>query len=1159
MSPAIADAADRRRGRLVSPFRRAGAPCPTDGDLLRNFSRRLCSFQCVAWFLVVVGMVGPSTTSTVSAQPAASEGSRSLIRNEAREGESAADRNEPASALDQLPPEIIYLLDRNNEPVPVPRDARLEDFLKFLKQGRRKSPDRPAPAVALIELTGVADDVRAILQARFVIQNLGGDEFVRVPLALHEAIVREELPSAGPGLMQYDGFDRTQGHVWWLRGAGRHELKLEISVPVKRQGANRRLQLTLPEATVSRLKLTTAFPLVVVKDSGGDVDVVNVPDQPSRIEQLGLGARLDLTWQPVVTESPLPPVLEADTTILAHAAPEKLLVEAYQRINVVQGTVSEVAVRLPTQSELVNIEGVRDYRSHRVMPDDPSRVIVQLNGPTSGQIQLKWTVRLTATEPRKYVLDGFQVEQARKQSGQIGLIPIEGERMTVTSSDHPHLLRINAVELRPLSAQVTRAYRFFNQPFRMAVGVETIAPYFTVNPKVSLGVSLNELTLEAVFTLRVLRGDLSSVELDWPNWKSDGWILEERPDELIEDRRSPMDETTGRLRLRLIEDQSEEWSLRIKARRAIRPGESVPVTLPRLIAPDAAPTLLRISDASNVSSEVTPFGETVLTVASPDRFESSSDSVAVPVRRERTYRVLTGEQSFSVRVNRLEQRVQLASLTSLSVSGTRLRAVQQMTFHVQHEPLSQVRIAIPEAWRNSPLEFQMDPDRSLSVEWSSSDEENGKFFAQIALPEPQLGSFTIEAVLEIPLSDDALSGQAGVEIPIFESPDHPFRQVDLEVEDDNESNLTVVEATWKPRPENSGRARWTAETPVSTVTVQFHPDGGGTQPFLISEADLQATWDRKGTARCVARFRVSGWFTRLPLVLPTQASPPIVTWDGRELSAPGELVAEAKPRHYTLRVRSSGAEKHDHVVTVSYDLPASQSFGVFNRWTLAAPQLPPGRWLADGSWLIRLPGDQHLFGYGSSVTPQFTWQRTGVFWSRVSRTELLNRTGEPALAAADSLGAPGNVYAFSQFGEIREFRFSTMSAPMILFVGASVSLLAGFLLLRVSWLQHVMTLWASAFAIALAGLWFRPQLEVLFQPMIVGCLFPLVAVWIQNARRRRVPPVLSFDPLMDLVESRSSVTRPPYGGDEMRAEPVLLRSPGSTHEFLQAEARSVHP
>ena len=1105
------------------------------------------------WWLLAAALL--SYFSAVSfGQTTAAEDSPPIAANAETPGEPAKPQASGAdnSPLDHLSPEVIYLpLSVGGPLVPIVPNASVEDYIRHKQQSREKPAEKIPPEVAKLTLTGVADDTRAILQAKFVIRNRGGAELVRLPLAMHEAVLREELPNEGPGLLQYAGRDQTESHVWWLRGQGDHVLNLEISVPVKKVGSDLRVQLTLPTATQTKLDLTTNFPAVIVKESEGDVEVINArepTDPPARIVKYGLGQRLDLTWQPVVAESPLPAQLESDTTILADANQDRLFIEAIQRFNVVQGSVSEAIVRLPAGADLIDVKSARDYRSHRQASDDPSRVIVQLNGAKTGKFELNWNVTLKPTDLGRFVIEGFQVEQAGKQVGRIGLSPVEGLRMTVANADHPHLRQINTAKFRGLAPQVTRAYQFYNQPFRLVVGVENVEPYFTVQPRITLGVSLDELTLEAEFSLHILRGNLSSVVLDWPNWKSDEW----KSDELIEEASADSPATAGRLRLRLPEDHGDRVTLRFKARRTIRPDSNIPLSLPRVIISDSADTVLVVNDAPNAGSELIPVGETVLNLVNAERFPSEKKPTAASLGKERTYRVPTAEQVFSFRVNRLEQRVSLSSSSDVSLRGSRLHVVQSLDFNVQHEPLKEFRIALPEFWRDKPVEFFLEPDRKLPAAWLN--DEGGAWTARIALPEPQLGLFTILAVTDLPVMEEALAGQASVEVPILECPDYPTQSLELVTDGEHTANLVVAEPAWKPQPELSGGSRWTTEEPVSSVTIQFQPDGGSAQTFLIVGADLRANWDRKGMAQCTADYRIAGGFSRLQLVLPAEASPPIVVWDGRELRSPGEVVNESKPRHYTIRVRSSGIEPAEHRLAVRYQLPPSQAFGVCNQWSLAAPQLPQARWMAEANWRIQVPGDQHLFGYSSTVTPRFSWRRTGAFFSRVS----------PADAGGDGSGilpeAGENAYAFSQFGEAHELRFATMSAPLILFIGASASLLIGFLLLNFTQLQHVMTLWAGAFVIAAAGLWFRPQLEVLLQPMLVGCLFPLAAIWLQNLWKRETPPVLTFDPLMDLVESRSSVSRPSFGGDEERAEPMLVRSPsGSTHDFLQSEARSSLP
>jgi len=1131
------------------PTRPESAGAVTSLPARRGIDRHLAA-AVVAWILLAVSGL-PSLAAQETAPADTTHNKESAVGSEWKSTPAKS-----RSILDLLPPDLIFLPDRNNQLVPVPREATLEKWLESLRQPRIKPTEIPAPSIASIELTGTADDERAILVARFVIQNERSDGFVTLPLALHEAVLRH-YDHEGPGDFEFQANDRTLGSVWWLRGAGEHIVTMEISVPVKRQGTGRRLQLSLPDAAMSRLNLATMFRGVTAKSVSGEIQVINPPDQVSRIEGLGLGTKLDLTWQPIVAESPAAPLLEADTTIMAHASPETLLVEAYQRLAVLQGSISEVAVHLPPGAELLSIEG-RDYRAHRISADAPTRVLVQLAPPSTGQIppppiQLKWTIRLPAVENRRFTLEGFQVEQARKQSGQIGLIPVEGLRMAVSNADHPHLLRINAAELKPLSAQVSRAYRFFSQPFRMVLTAETIEPYFTVEPRFTLHARLDEVTLEGVFAVKILRGDLRFIELDWPNWKADGWILEsvEPQGEVLEGGDPERESQPGRLRLPLVSDHGDQFVLRLKAKRPMRAGEPGPVSLPRIVSSEYVPSTLRLVEADNLSCELTPIGETVLDLQTADGVSRQPEGNLEELGRSRSYRIAAGEQLFTLRAVKQERRVQVSSVTSLELAGNRIRGMQQFQFDVAHERLGKVRIAVPRAWRDSPLRFQLDGDRPLPVTWQGEDTENFAV-ALVAFPEPRLGPFSLQALFELPLTDAVLTGESDAEVPIFTCVDHVFERIELQVAQDDAPLIAVADATWNPRTEMSGRTTWVAAGPAASVRIQLD-SGGGSQTALITAAEISGEWDRQGTARCVARYRLSGWFARIGIVLPADATLVQAAWDERVLSERGDIVGDTRPRHYTLRVRSAGTEREEHWLTLHYRLTSKQACGLWNQWTFPTPQLPQARWMAEGRWQIRFPSDQHLFAYGAAVTPEFRWQRQGAIWKRISPSFAMAETTPVGAGVVTTPGtSPGNVYVFRQFGESQGFRFATMSGPMILFVGASVSLMAGFLLLRVTRLRSLLTAWFAVFALAWAGLWFRPQLEVLLQPILVGMLFPVLAVWLQGLRRRDDAAVLSFDPLLELSEPRSSINTGRYSGESLGQEPVLVRSPsGSTHDFLR--------
>ena len=73
-------------------------------------------------------------------------------------------------------------------------------------------------------------------------------------------------------------------------------------------------------------------------------------------------------------------------------------------------------------------------------------------------------------------------------------------------------------------------------------------------------------------------------------------------------------------------------------------------------------------------------------------------------------------------------------------------------------------------------------------------------------------------------------------------------------------------------------------------------------------------------------------------------------------------------------------------------------------------------------------------------------------------------------------------------------------------------LAAGFVMLRLVVLRHVLTLLIVGLVIATIGLWYTAPLELLIQPMILGSVFPAGAVLLEGwVRRHYHRTMLSFD------------------------------------------------
>ena len=267
-------------------------------------------------------------------------------------------------------------------------------------------------------------------------------------------------------------------------------------------------------------------------------------------------------------------------------------------------------------------------------------------------MRLHWTVRLPAAEKRRLKLDGFDVQGARKQSGEIGLAPHDGLRLSSNSqSRDANILRIDAGSLRTSAgtAPVTRAYRFLSQPFHLIVGVEPIEAYYLVEPKLHVSAAVHQLNLEAVLQYQVFRDSLSEVTIHWPDWKARGWLIDGiDPPGLVE--ALSLDEDRNDIRLRLVKRQNAAFQIRLRARRPLKGPDDTALTLPRAKASSLPTVSLIVANAENVETELTALGETLLRPTPAMTLEQAALPESLRGLKWSGYRIDSDEQEVSLRI-----------------------------------------------------------------------------------------------------------------------------------------------------------------------------------------------------------------------------------------------------------------------------------------------------------------------------------------------------------------------------------------------------------------------------------------------------------------------------------------------------------------------------
>lgn len=1051
----------------------------------------------------------------------------------------AGPAGQPRRGLDRIPADVIYLPDENGNLVAVPVDASVPKFLEWLRQSRQAVADPfPAAVVSAVAIDGAADDQRATLKVTFSI-DVNRSGAVLVPLAMPEAV---PISSAhrGPGRSAAAVGNRERGLGWWLEGVGRHEIELQVATPVRKTSMWRRLALTLPTSPVSSLVLRLPSSTANVKPSEETLIVSRtLEDGRVQVETSGFGARLELSWQSAAVAAPAPSQgLDANTTILVRGAADTLFIDATQYVRAVQGTFRDFTVRLPVRAQLLQVDGP-DIAETRADPDHPGRVTVLLLEPKTGPVAVRWQLRVPLEE-RRTVLEGFSVESAKRQTGEIGLIPPDGAQWLVAESKDPHLLRINAGELRAAQGEtnVVRAYRFLGQPFRLPLQLEAVEAYYDLDPLMVLTAAEDELRLDLRLQVRVFRGRVSSLSVLWPGWKSEGWQIESAEPKGQVVPGLPTDDVGGQgtISLNLADQLGESFVVQLRARRQLpRGGDEVRLALPHVRTPLPNPARLLLVSAENVEAELAPRGETVLR---PYHGSSPVDvaPLGVPPEAQRAeYRIDTEERSFVLRVVPQAAQFRSQARVTATLENDRIAVQQEFQCAARYARVAELEVWAPVALGHE-VEFSAD-GVALPAVWGAR--EAGRQRVRLPLPAPRLGEFSVLATWSVRLPREAgTADDKGLTLPVLQFAAGPHQQAELTFLPSTWFDVASTDARWRAERRSAGAQWWVSEPGADAFSFALQPTAGvAPGEFLGARAVIRAATDMQGTCQYQMQVRLTGAAGYFNVRLPAGAQQAEFAWDGQPLSQDQVREMPSGSQRYTLRLPAAPSAQDTHLLSIDYAVPAARPLS----WRLEhlafeSPQLPQCKWVAQVVWVVTLPVGQHLFRYPASASPLFDWRREGLCWRRRSiwgdaqLNQWLGVEGDPAPSA---VAAAGSVYCFGQFGPPQPLELQTMSVGLALGCGVGFSLIVGFLLIKFAAARSLLSLLLAGLAVVTASLYFLPQVELLLQPVAWGALLPLAAgavgIW---QRRRRAASVVT---LAGASELRFSGLEPPAPGEQSLA------------------------
>jgi hypothetical protein len=1118
-----------------------------------------------------------SQAEPVSQPPAAAEAPKQgELPPVAADKKSAA---KPATAT----PSVPRLVGPDGTSVVLPKEATLKEFLTWLQQ--RNGPDYAVNSVAL---EGTADDKRAELTATITVQLLRDGQWVRIPIFLNEGQLSatkhtflgsslEPPAETGNGgkpaartnsdaAAAYSDVTQEAGYRWWFRGKGFHRLKISLVVPVTKTVAQRRLRLKLPPlAAASTVSLRVDDPNLIVV-SPKDTPVTRAGKSASQFRIVGVGSELDLQWRTVANDRGRAPMLQAQTAIVVDFTDDSVELTALQRVQVLNGSVGKVEVQLPAgyQAEATG-KFVDNYQI-----DARNRATVVFSEPRSEWTEINWTLRRRFPAGGILTLDGFHVDSARVQSGELAIVKVQGLRVE-TDENNAAVSRIRTAGFSAPSLirdkSLSSVHRFASQPFRLPLRVSRVQPQLVIDPTVRLDVSDGKMVLNATFAVEVSDegGTVRDLEIHWPGWRTAGWRIQPLAAmPLIERRTLNAKSDAAPIRLRLAGRRGGKFEIPLSAERTIAPSkDGVEIRLPVLTAAasrqtTARPTTLVVARDPNLTLDLTDREEQPLPEIPPD--PGNDDKLS------RRYRIADAAARLTARIKSHPQRLRATAAVNLDPKPFGLFARQKITLQVEYVSVRAVRFEVPEIAAGR-IEF-FDADRNpLATQPVMS--KMGKSLLEVRLDQPRLGKLEFTAVVIKELAKPLAPGESTtLSLPLVGVEGVEFSRVRVQAPANSKMELTLPAGNWRRVPTVDSSPAWSRDAAATSFDVRLtSPDVPRSHPFTIQRALVRASIDSAGAVKYRAQYRVAGDPDAVVVDLPPRARLDAVYWgslrvsglkridaslDGALATHPSRVASDGRGP-IRIPVPTDDGRSGSRLLTLDYHASADSSSRWMTSHDLVAPRFPENVWIEENAWQVILPRDRHLSSFGAAYMPEFFWSRTSVVWTRHPTAEFadpegwIDGDGGPSWTAA----VDGNSYVFRRYGPAENLAVQSMSRSLIVLAGAGLAWLLGILLVKLPRLRTLAVLLTAALGAAVAGLWFATELQLLLQPALLGAALAVGIVGIDRlARRRTAPAVMAVAHPSDFVTgSRSNVTLQPRPGATPGSEdPTSVRPPALNPE-----------
>ena len=1033
--------------------------------------------------------------------------------------------------------DVIIIQGEDGKPIAMPATATMKGFIQYLRDLDNKAnrPQLPPHTITKVALEGnvSADESLAVITANIQLE-LTVDERVLVPLKLNDATLRD-FKYTGKGTAVFADFSPERGYRYWVQGKGKHSLKFVFSVKIRTQVLQRRLQLDLPRSPVSHLKLYVPLPRVTAEALERTTLLQrSVPGRKSEIELHGIGERLDLTWQPIPDQKQVETQLRVTSLIHVVLSADSIELYATQVIRATEGSFNRIDVRLPAGFDSVELDG----REFQVDPGDPNRAIITLSEPTQGPVELKWTISADDFQKSDGVpaVEGFEIENSRQQIGNVAIRSPDGYRVTENEDGSRFIRRINVSDLKnfrqpdpPIAAgEITSAYRFLKQPFRLQFDFNEIEPSYTAKANHFLRIAADQATLDTIFLFEVDRGTVPDVEIEWPHRHDEGWVVAQPPF-ITESAESPFT-------VKFDDRKKGTFTVRLRATRQVQAdNKPFPVSLPTAVASRQLPSTLVVAHPDNIPVTIEFVGETAATLL-PAQL---SEKVELPEEfvglQSSYYRIESAESALVATASINERSVRTNTRIKATLNDTTISIEQLIDYDVSYGRLSQLRLLVPRSiavgpridntgwlfledgtaanpiWTND-ADIVVAPDRS----------------ARIQLESAFRGRFQLRAKFQIPITrKPSPANDEPIEIPLLRSAEADFSSIVFSVTDTGDYSVAMTGDSWNKKTEVANSMTWAADGHQTTVPLSIgFSDSNATHHYWIRNAVIQSTFESTGKCRTLASYFIKGRPRFLELSIPTQLRVANLWWGTNNLALQQLEPIESRPGWHRI-VLPILPNETESVFSIEFEPFGSGRFTTNNLRELQPLRFADEIRVAQTVWEIILPSDHYLFLSPTTMTADYFWKRQLLFRRVPFESSVKLPSWLTNLDASNGAKMRGNSYRFRTSGSPSHIRIRSITMWTTVLFGAMVGLVLGMILWKLPATRHFLMFLSLAFAVSLVSLWYFEAVQLLWQPAVLGMLLAGLGAAIDSAfRRKPAPTVVAFSSPSDVILQASTVDRP---------------------------------